>query len=185
VLSRSAVVTAAVTAALTLGVAVSGCSGKKQPSGGGEPTAVAGTEVARFIEQQLAGRFPGLTVGVASCPASLKLAPEKPEFCKVAVEGQPVRVKVTRADNGQYTVANDQAVIPVASLEDKLRANASQQAGVPLLVDCGDRAVLVFDPPKTVQCVGSAPGRAPVTYDVTINDAQGGFSYAPHKEPGG
>lgn len=179
--SRTAVLVLAAGVALT----GAGCSGKKQQSGGG-PSPVPGAQVARVIEQQLAARFPGLTVGTASCPANMALVPQKPEFCKVPIEGQPVRVSVTRADNGgQYTVANDQAVIPLATLEDKLRANASGQAGVPLLVDCGDRAVLVFDPPKTIQCVGSAPGRAPITYDVTINDAQGTFTYQPHKQPGG
>jgi hypothetical protein len=168
-------------AALLL-LALAGCTGKKQPSA--QPSGVNGPDVARFIEQQLPARFPGLTVGTASCPARLTLDPQKPEFCKVPIEGQPVRIKVSRADNGQYTVANDQAVIPVATLEDKLRAKASQEAGVPLLVDCGDRAVLVFDPPRTIQCVASAPGRPATTYDVTVNNAQGDFSFAPHKQPG-
>lgn len=163
-----------------------GCSAKKGGVAAPGSSAVPGSQVASFIEQQLASRFPGLTVGSASCPGTMALAPDKPEFCRLQVEGQQVRIKVSRAAGaGQYTVANDQAVIPVATLEDKLRANASQQAGVPLVVDCGDRAVLVFDPPKTIQCVGSAPGRSPVTYDVTINDAQGGFSFAPHQNPGG
>jgi hypothetical protein len=167
------------------GCALTACTATGQKGGTPPPSPVPGSQVAGFIEQQLAGKFPGLTVGTATCPATLALVPDKPEFCKIAIEGQPVRVKVTRAPGGQYTVANDQAVVPVATLEDKLRANASQQAGVPLLVDCGDRAVLVFDPPKTVQCVGRAPGRAPVTYDVTINDAQGTFSYTPHRAAGG
>ena len=165
-------------------LALAGCSSRKAAVPA-PPKAVTGTEVAGFIEQQLSGKFPGLTVGHATCPAELKLEQDKPEFCRLPVEGQPVRVRVNRAANGLYTVANDQAVIPVAQLEDNMRANASQQAGVPLLVDCGDRAVLVFDPPKTLQCLGSAPGRPTVTYDVTISDAQGNFSYAEQRDQGG
>lgn len=179
---------AVVLAGIALLGSAAGCSAKKAGGGpGGAPavTSAPGGDVAAFIEQQLAGKFPGLTVGTAACPASVALNPDKPAFCSVQIEGQPVRVKVTPAEGGRYTVANDQAVIPVATLEDKLRAAASQQAGVPLLMDCGDRAVLVFDPPKTVQCVGRAPGRSPVTYDVTINDASGAFSFAPHKDAGG
>jgi hypothetical protein len=176
VLRRSAVLA-------LVALALLGCS--KKPKTPPPPKPVTGTEVAGFIEQQLSGKFPGLTVGHATCPTTLKLEQDKPEFCQIPVEGQPVRVRVTRATNGLYTVANDQAVIPVATLEDNMRADASQKAGVPLLIDCGDRAVLIFDPPKTVQCLGSAPGRSTITYDVTISDAQGNFSYAEHKEQGG
>jgi hypothetical protein len=97
-----------------------------------------------------------------------------------------VRIRVSRSGGGrQYTVANDQAVVPVAQLEDSIRASASQRAGVPLLVDCGDRAVLVVDPPKTVQCLGSALGRPTATYDVTISDVRGNFSYTEHRTEGG
>ena len=164
-------------------VALAGCTkkaAKPQP-----PKPVTGTEVASFIEQQLSSKFNGLTVGSATCPAQLKLEQDKPEFCTIPIEGQPVRIRVQRAANGLYSVANDQAVIPVAQLEENMRAEASQKAGVPMLIDCGDRAVLIFDPPKTIQCVGSAPGRSSVTYDVTISDAQGNFSFAEHRDSGG
>lgn len=165
-------------------LALAGCGGRPDAAPGPEP--VAGTEVAGFIEQQVVGRFPGLTVGRAACPARLRLEPDKPEFCSVPVEGQPVRIRVSRSGGGrQYTVANDQAVVPVAQLEDSMRASASQRAGVPLLVDCGDRAVLVVDPPKTVQCLGSALGRPTATYDVTISDVRGNFSYTEHRTEGG
>jgi len=170
-------------ALVLLVLALAGCS--RKPKGPPPPRPVTGTEVAGFIEQQLSGKFPGLTVGHATCPAQLTLEADKPEFCQVPVEGQPVRIRVNRASNGLYTVTNDQAVIPVAKLEDDMRASASQKAGVPLLVDCGDRAVLIFDPPKTIQCLGSAPGRPTATYDVTISDAQGNFSYAEHRDQGG
>ena len=170
-------------AAALLVLALAGCS--KKAKGPAPPKPVTGTEVAGFIEQQLSGKFPGLTVGHATCPAQLKLEQDKAEFCQIPVEGQPVRIRVNRASNGLYTVANDQAVIPVAQLEDNMRASASQKAGVPLLVDCGDRAVLIFDPPKTIRCLGSAPGRPTVTYDVTISDAQGNFSFAEHRDQGG
>jgi hypothetical protein len=181
VVCRSAVLIAGLAVALS-----AGCSAKKGGAAQPKPSAVQGSQVASFIEQELAGRFPGLTVGSASCPATLALTPDKPEFCRLQIEGQPVRIKVVGATgNGQYTVANDQAVVRVADLEDKLRSKASGAAGVSLDVDCGDRAVLIFDPPKTIQCLVRPPGKSPVIYDVTINDAQGNFSFAPHRDAGG
>lgn len=171
--------------AATLSLVATGCGRRGAPAAAATPPPVAGTEVAAFIDAKLDPELAPLAVTPARCPDRLVLAKEKPEFCGITVEGQPVRVRVVRADNGGYTVATDQAVVVVQKLEAALAAQTSQAAGVPVQVDCGDRAVLVADPPKTVQCLATPAGKPARLLDVTINDTSGAFSYTEHRGAGG
>ncbi|MBI3685794.1 MAG: hypothetical protein HY241_00390 [Actinobacteria bacterium] len=165
-------------------VAGGGCA-RKTTGPPPPPPPVAGGDVAAFIDRKLAATLAPLVVGPAACPERLALIRDKAEFCVITVEGEPVRIRVLRADNGLYTAANDQAIVPVQKLEEALVAQASQKAGVPVRVDCGDHAVLVVDPPESVQCVAHPTGRQQLLLDVTINDLAGSFSFAEHQNAGG
>jgi hypothetical protein len=167
-------------AVLLLGVAA--CS----RGGGAAPTPAApgftAADVQRTIDSELPRTFAGLRVGPARCPASLDPRPEKPGACRIAVEGVPVRVRVDRVDGARFTVASDQAVIPVGRLESSLQPAVSAKGGQSYTVDCGDEAVKVFDPPGTLTCVATPAKGAAVRLTVTISDKQGNYTFEPEKD---
>ena len=155
------------------------CSG-----GGSAPARPAFTpaDVQRTIDSELQRTFAGLRVGPARCPADLDPQPDKPGACQIAVEGVPVRVRVDRADGGKFTVASDQAVIPVGRLESSLQPAVSAKGGQSYTVDCGDEAVKVFDPPGKIGCVATPAKGAAVRLTVTVSDKQGNYTFEPEKD---
>lgn len=162
-------------------VAVAGCS-----SGGGDPAPTAPgfsvADVQRTIDAELPRAFGGLRVGASRCPSDLDPQPGEPGACTVPVEGVPVRVKVERADGGKFTVASDQAVIPVGRLEASLQPAVSAKGGQSFTVDCGDEAVKVFDPPGRLSCVATPASGRPTRLTVTVSDTAGNFTFEPEKD---
>lgn len=166
--------------ALLAALAVTGCTKKsKAPP---PPKALTGADVAKVIDEQLPKTFGGLRVGPAKCPATLDPQPDKPGTCSMTVEGLPVRIRVQRADGGRFTVASDQAVIPIDQLERAMGPLVSQKGGQPYTVDCGDEAVKVFDPPGKLDCVASPTKGPPRRLVVTIQDKKGNFTFEEPKD---
>jgi hypothetical protein len=173
------------TTALALGLLLAalpaaGCS--KKSKGPPPPKPLTGAEVGKVIDEQLPKTFGGLRVGAASCPATLDPQPDKPGRCTLTVEGLSVRIRVERADGGRFTVASDQAVIPVDQLERAMGPLVSQKGGQPFTVDCGDEAVKVFDPPGKVNCVATPAQGAPRRLVVTVQDKKGNFTFEELKD---
>jgi hypothetical protein len=162
-------------------VAAAGCS-----SGGDDPAPAAPgfsvADVQRTIDAELPRAFGGLRVGPSRCPGDLDPQPDKPGACSVPVEGVPVRVRVERADGGKFTVASDQAVVPVGRLEASLQPAVSAKGKQSYTVDCGDEAVKVFDPPGKLSCVATPASGAPARLTVTISDLAGNFTFEPEKD---
>jgi hypothetical protein len=168
-------------AALLAAIPVAGCGGNK-PKAPPSPAVFTGAEVARLIDEQLPKTFGGLRVGPATCPDTLDPQQDKPGFCAITVEGLDVRVRVDRADGGRFTVASDQAVIPLDQLERSMGPLVSQKGGQPFTVDCGDEAVKVFDPPAQVTCTAVPTSGAPRKLLVTIQDKKGNFTFEEPKD---
>lgn len=164
---------------LVLGAAA--CSGK---GGGGTAPAAAFSpaDVQRTIDSELPRTFAGLRVSPARCPANLDPQPDKPGSCQIAVEGVPVRVRVERVDGAKFTVASDQAVIPVGRLEASLQPAVSAKGKQSYTVDCGDEAVKVFDPPGKLSCVATPAKGTAVRLTVTVSDKQGNYTFEPEKD---
>jgi hypothetical protein len=171
--SAAGLATLAALAALAGG----GCAPKRSKAPP-PPAALAGTQVARTIDEKLPKSFPGLDVGPARCPDKIDPQEDKPGFCTLTVEGLPVRVRVDRTDGGRFAVATDQAVIPVDQLERAMGPLVSQKGGQPYTVDCGDEAVKVLDPPGTLDCVATPARGAARKLVVTIQDKKGNFTFA-------
>ena len=146
------------------------------------PPAFTAADVQRTIDSELPRTFAGLRVGAARCPSNLDPQPDKPGACSITVEGVPVRVRVERADGAKFTVATDQAVIPVGRLESSLQPAVSAKGGQSYTVDCGDEAVKVFDPPGKLTCVATPARGAAVRLTVTISDKQGNYTFEPEKD---
>ena len=162
-------------------VAVAGCStARKGPPP--PPPAFAGADVQRTIDAELPRTFDGLRVGAARCPDLLDPQQNEPGRCSITVEGVPVRVRVDREGTDRFTVATDQAVIPVARLEASLQPAVSEQGKQSYAVDCGDEAVRVFDPPGKVRCVATPARGAPVALAVTVSDKAGNYTFEPEKD---
>jgi hypothetical protein len=159
---------------------VSGCA--KKAKGPPAPKPLTGAEVSKVIDEQLPKTFGGLQVAPSVCPGTLDPQQDKPGFCSLKVEGLPVRIRVDRADGGRFTVATDQAVIPLDQLEKAMGPLVSQKGGQPFTVDCGDEAVKVFDPPGTLQCVATPAKGAPRRLVVTIQDKKGNFTFEEPKD---
>jgi hypothetical protein len=168
-------------ALLLAAAALSACS-----SAGGRaaapPAGFTPADVQRTIDAELPRTFTGLRVGPSRCPADLRPAPDKPGACSVPVEGVPVRVRVDAADGGTFTVASDQAVIPVGRLEASLQPAVSRKGGQSYTVDCGDEAVKVFDPPGTLACLATPARGAATRLTVTVADKQGNYTFQPEKD---
>jgi hypothetical protein len=165
-----------VVAVLLVAVALAGCA--KKPKGPPPPPApLTGAEVAKVIDTELPKTFNGLKVAPASCPGTLAPTAEKPAFCTLKVEGLDVRIRVDRPEGGKFTVSTDQAVIPLDQLERALTPLVAQKGGQPYVMDCGDEAVKVFDPPSVVDCTAT-PARGPAReLAVTIQDKKGTFTF--------
>jgi hypothetical protein len=165
-----------VVAVLLLVPAISGCATKKA----GPPPAPApltGAEVARTIDAELPKTFNGLKVAPAVCPATLAPTPDKPAFCALKVEGLDVRIRVDRPEGGTFTVSTDQAVVPLDQLERALTPLVAQKGGQQYVIDCGDEAVKVFDPPSVIGCTAT-PARGPARkLAVTVQDKKGTFTF--------
>jgi len=166
--------------ALLATLPVAGC-GKKDKAAPA-PAVFTGAEVVQEIDGELAKTFGDLRVGPATCPATLDPQQDKPAFCAIKVEGLDVRVRVDRADGGRFTVATDQAVIPVDQLERSIGPVVSQKGGQPFTVDCGDEAVKVFDPPGQLNCTAVPAQGTPRKLVVTIQDKKGNFTFEEPKE---
>ena len=163
---------------LVLGAAACSGGGGDTPPGPGFSPA----DVQRTIDSELPRTFTGLRVGPARCPADLDPQPDKPGACQVAVEGVPVRVRVDRVDGAKFTVASDQAVIPVGRLESSLQPAVSAKGKQTYTVDCGDEAVKVFDPPGKLTCLATPAKGAAVRLTVTVSDKQGNYTFEPEKD---
>jgi Domain of unknown function (DUF4333) len=166
---------------LVLGAGATACSGSGKGVAPAQP-AFTPADVQRTIDSELPRTFSGLRVGAARCPASLDPQPDKPGACAITVEGVPVRVRVERGDGGRFTVASDQAVIPVGRLESSLQPAVSAKGGQSYTVDCGDEAVQVFDPPGTLTCLATPAHGAAVRLTVTVSDKQGHYTFEPEKD---
>jgi hypothetical protein len=166
---------------LVVGAGAAACSGGGKGSAPAPPAFTA-ADVQRTIDSELPRTFAGLRVGAARCPATLDPQPDKPGACAITVEGVPVRVRVERGDGGRFTVASDQAVIPVGRLESSLQPAVSAKGGQSYTVDCGDEAVKVFDPPGKLSCVATPARGAAVRLTVTVSDKQGNYTFEPEKD---
>lgn len=155
---------------------LSGCSTKDAPPAGPGFTVA---DVQKTIDAELPRALTGLRVGPARCPADLDPQPDKPGACAITVEGVPVRVRVDRLEGDRFTVATDQAVIPVGRLEASLQPAVSGKGGQTYSVDCGDEAVKVFDPPGKLACVATPAKGAAVRLAVTVSDKQGNYTFEP------
>jgi hypothetical protein len=165
-----------VVAVLLVAVAAAGCA--KKPKGPPPaPPPLTGAEVAKLIDTELPKTFNGLKVAPASCPATVAPTDDKPGFCTLKVEGLDVRIRVDRPEGGKVTVSTDQAVVPLDQLERALGPLVSQKGGQPYVLDCGDEAVKVFDPPSVLTCTAT-PARGPARrLAVTIQDKKGTFTF--------
>ena len=160
--------------------ASAGCSRDAAPGPAAARFPVA--DVQRTIDAELPRTFAGLRVGPARCPADLEPRPDKPGACAITVEGVPVRVRVERGEGDRFTVASDQAVIPVGRLEASLQPAVSAKGKQTYTVDCGDEAVRVFDPPGKIGCVATPAHGAPVLLAVTVSDRAGNYTFEPEKD---
>jgi hypothetical protein len=165
-----------VVAVLLVAVAAAGCA-RKAKGPPPAPAPLTGVEVAKLIDTQLPKTFNGLKVAPASCPATLAPTEEKPGFCTLTVEGLQVRIRVDRPERGKVAVSTDQAVVPLDQLERALTPLVSQKGGQPYVLDCGDEAVKVFDPPAVITCTAT-PARGPARrLAVTVQDKKGTFTF--------
>jgi hypothetical protein len=152
-----------------------GCAKKNGPPPAPKP--LTGADAAKVIDDEFPKTFAGLRVSPASCPRTLDPRQDKPAFCALKVEGLPARIRVDRGERGKFTVATDQAVIPIAQLERAMGPLVSQKGGQPYTVDCGDEAVKVFDPPGKIGCVARPARGGPVPLVVTVQDKKGNFTF--------
>jgi hypothetical protein len=163
--------------AILLAAVVAGGCAKKKPGPPPAPAPLTGAEVAKTIDAQLPKTFNGLKVAAAVCPATLAPTEDKPAFCTLKVEGLDVRIRVDRPEGGKFTVSTDQAVVPLDQLERALTPLVAQKGGQPYVIDCGDEAVKVFDPPSVIPCTAT-PAHGPARkLAVTIQDKKGTFTF--------
>lgn len=153
--------------ALLLILLVAGCGG------GGVSKVLDATETGRQIADHLASTV-ALAPPAVTCPSGVKVKAHRSFDCRTALEGQPLTIHVTLADDqGHFTPAPAAAVIVVAKL-----AVAIQNGEAKATLRRGPHTVLVEAPGATFECT-AATAAGPVTYRMTVKDLAGNVDYQP------
>jgi hypothetical protein len=138
-----------------------------------------GKETGRQIADHLASTL-ALAPPAVSCRGGVEVKPHKSFNCQTALEGQPLAIHVTLADDeGHFTPAPAAAVVVVAKL-----AAAIQNGDALATLRCGPHTVLVEAPGATFDCT-AASAAGPVTYRMTVKDMAGKVTYQPIRPQAG
>jgi hypothetical protein len=133
---------------------------------------VAGADVERVIDEQLAPNVPlldpGFKVAPAHCPELLDVSQGRTEFCTMRVEGVDLPVTVTgRKEQFGFLVETDAVVVKMHRIASDVADDIDANYGVRPRVDCGGPEVRVEFPNTPVTCslLGTLAGHVDVESD--------------------
>lgn len=127
------------------------------------------------IQEDLAAAY-GSTVSVSgvSCPEQEPTPTTGDTFiCNAAVGDSTVRVEVqVTNDDLDVTFETLDLVYDVTTIEQDVSADASEQIGIPVQVDCGDPQVRVVPISGSFDCVGTDANGATATIRITADSLE-------------
>ncbi len=129
-------------------------------------TAKGEQAIAAWLEQTL--ELPA----TVTCPRGVKLKAGDVVECQAQVNGVPVRVKVTQADDkGNVKMDLVEGYVLAARLEKVIAARLAEQLEVETTVQCGDR-LRPSVPGATFSCTATSPQGETLDLAVTIKDGE-------------
>jgi len=127
-------------------------------------------KLAKQVGAAVAANYPDLPVSRVRCPKKVKARPGVRAACAVTAGTYRLEMLVTVNDKkGNVTIASTQAVIPKASVEGLIAANAT----LPTTIDCGPDAYVVRRPGETFTCTAAFGDGSRQVVTLTTGDVAG------------